>query len=294
MPIRAVGLLSPGDMGHVVGRVLLDRGVSVKTCLEDRSKGTQKRARQAGIGAVPNYVQLVRDTDLILSILVPAEAKKVAETVAQALVEAGEQTVYVDCNAVAPATARSIAQTIEGTGSRFVDAGIIGPPPIQEGTTRFYASGADANEFQALSKFGLDVVVVGTKIGQASGLKMTYAALTKGTAALSVELLVAAWRMGLYEALLKEFQLSQSDRYASMERALPKLPSKARRWVGEMEEIAKTFGDLGLTPKIYQGAADMYRFVGETQLADETEGLDKSRTLDQMVEILTRTLEEQG
>ena len=138
------------------------------------------------------------------------------------------------------------------------------------------------------------MVVVGTKIGQASGLKMTYAALTKGTAALSVELLVAAWRMGLYEPLLKEFQLSQSDRYASMERALPKLPSKARRWVGEMEEIAKTFGDLGLTPKIYQGAADMYRFVGETQLADETEGLDKSRTLDQMVEILSRTLEEQG
>ena len=95
MPIRAVGLLSPGDMGQVVGRVLLDRGVSVKTCLEDRSKGTQERARQAGIGAVPNYVQLVRNTDLILSILVPAEAKKVAETVAQALVEAGEQTVYV-------------------------------------------------------------------------------------------------------------------------------------------------------------------------------------------------------
>ena len=294
MPMRAVGLLSPGDMGHVVGRILLGRGVSVKTCLKDRSKRTQERARRAGIEAVPNYEQLVRDTDLILSILVPAEAKKVAEIVARALLDAGEQTLYVDCNAVAPATARSIAESIGRTGSRFVDAGIIGPPPTQEGTTRFYASGADAHEFQALKQYGLEVVVIGTQVGQASGLKMTYAALTKGTAALSVELLVAACRMGLYEPLLKELQLSQSDRYASMEQALLNLPSKARRWVGEMEEIAKTFGDLGLTPKIYQGAADVYRFVEETRLADETEGLDRNRTLDQMIEILTQNLEEKG
>jgi len=48
------------------------------------------------------------------------------------------------------------------------------------------------------------------------------------------------------------------------------MPAKSRRWVGEMEEIAQTFAAVGLTPKILEGAADMYRFVGQTTLADRT------------------------
>jgi len=52
--------------------------------------------------------------------------------------------------------------------------------------------------------------------------------------------------------------------------SIPAMPSRARRWVGEMEEIAATFAALGLTPRILEGAADMYRLVGETTLADQT------------------------
>jgi len=288
MTLQKVGLLSPGHMGHTVGRVLVEHGMQVLTCLVGRSERTRALAEKAGIKAVPTYRQLVRDTDMILSILVPANAGKAARTVAEALRTTEEQVVYVDCNAIAPATARELAKIITGVGSRFVDAGIIGPPPTREGITRFYASGTDAGEFESLSKYGLDVRVIGTEIGQASGLKMTYAALTKGTSALSTELLVAAWRMGLYEVLVEELQLSQTERYTSLERSLQTMPSKSRRWAGEMEEIAKTFEELGLTPRIYQGAADIYRFVGKTSLADETpETLDKNRTLVQLIEALS-------
>lgn len=288
MTLQKVGLLSPGHMGHTVGRVLVEHGMQVLTCLVGRSERTRALAEKAGIKAVPTYRQLVRDTDMILSILVPANAGKAARTVAEALRTTEEQVVYVDCNAIAPATARKLAKIITGVGSRFVDAGIIGPPPTREGITRFYASGTDAGGFESLSKYGLDVRVIGTGIGQASGLKMTYAALTKGTSALSTELLVAAWRMGLYEVLVEELQLSQAERYTSLERSLQTMPSKSRRWAGEMEEIAKTFEELGLTPRIYQGAADIYRFVGKTSLADETpETLDKNRTLVQLIEVLS-------
>ena len=41
---------------------------------------------------------------------------------------------------------------------------------------------------------------------------------------------------------------------------------KAHRWVGEMEEIARTFEDCGLTPKTYLGAAEIYDFVAQTAL----------------------------
>ncbi len=287
MNVPTVGILSPGDMGHAVGRVLVENGVRVIACLEGRSNRTRELAAKAGIEGVPTHDQLVQDADMVLSILVPAEAKNAAIKVSKALKDNGAQIVYVDCNAIAPATVREIGQIIIKAGSRFVDAGIIGGPPNPRSFTRIYASGKDAGEFGHLSKYGLDVRVVGEEIGQASGLKMVYAALTKGTAALSIELLVAAWRMGLYEALMAEWQLSQKDRYESLSRSLQSVPNRARRWVGEMEEIAKTFASVGLTPKILEGAADFYKFVGKNPVADETpENYDRNRTLEKLIQTL--------
>ncbi len=287
MIVKTVGILSPGDMGHAVGRVLVEGGMKVISCLQGRSKRTAELAIRAKIETVPSYRQLVGDADLILSILVPAEAKKAAIMVAQALAETGEQITYVDCNAIAPATVREIGEVISPTGSRFIDAGIIGGPPSPTSSTRFYASGTAAEEFEQLTKYGLGIRVIGKEIGQASGLKMVYAAQTKRSSALSIELLVAAWRMGLYQTLIAEWQLSQPARLDTLNRSLQGVPARSRRWVGEMEEIAKTFGSLGLTPRILEGAADLYRLVARNPVADETaETINRNRTLEQLIRLL--------
>jgi 3-hydroxyisobutyrate dehydrogenase-like beta-hydroxyacid dehydrogenase len=294
MAIQTVGLLSPGDMGHVVGQVLLQHGMRVVTCLQGRSERTRMLSRKAGIAEVPTHEQLVREADLLLSILVPEEALNTARVVAQALRNAGATTLYADCNAVSPRTVRAIAEVITAAGSRFVDAGIIGSPPRREGTTRFYASGPDVEEFAELGRYGLDVRPLGLEIGQASGIKMCYAAFTKGTTALATGLLTVAHSMGLYEPLVQEFQKSQGDRYRTMERQIPTMPPRAYRWIGEMEEIAQTFADAGLTPKFHQAAADMYRFVASTPLAEETpETRDCERTLTQVIDVLAASLKAQ-
>ena len=65
---------------------------------------------------------------------------------------------------------------------------------------------------------------------------------------------------------------------------MPGLPAKARRWVSEMHEIEATFDSLGLTPRIFQGVADVYCLVGSTPLGDETpETKDLTRTLEQTI-----------
>lgn len=287
MSLKAIGILSPGDMGHAVGRVLVDNGMKVIACLEGRSKRTCGLSKQAGIKEIPTFKQLVCDADMILSILVPDKAKDVAKLVTRALEETGKQLVYVDCNAIAPSTVKEIGEIIEKAGSRFVDAGIIGPPPNPRSSTRFYASGIHAREFEKLKGYGLDVRVIGREIGQASGMKMVYGALTKGTFALALELMTAAHQMGLYENLVGELQLSQTERYTWLNQKLLVVPSKSRRWVGEMEEIAKTFRNIGLTPKIFEGVAEFYRFVSNSPIADETpETLDRNRTLEQLIKIL--------
>ena len=233
-----VGLLSPGDMGHVVGQVLIANGARVITCLDGRSERTRGLAKTAGIEDVPAYGDLVCEASLVICILVPAAAEDVASKVVDALKETGEQIVYADCNAVAPATVVRIGEAIENVGSVFVDAGIIGGPPRKPGGTRIYCSGPDTSEFEKLNDYGLSAPRVGDKIGQASGLKMCYAAQTKGITALQAELLIAAQAMGLYDGLIEELKMSQAEKLAGMERGLPGMPTKAKRWIGEMEEIA--------------------------------------------------------
>ncbi len=289
--LSTVGILSPGDMGHTVGGVLRQNGLRVIACLEGRSQRTRQLAEKAGIVGVPTYPQFVTEADLILSIMVPAQAISAASVVAEALQQVDTTLTYTDCNAIAPQTVRKLGDIITSAGGTFVDASIIGPPPRTPGATRFYASGPDLDLFSELNNYGLDVRALGAEIGLASAIKMCYASLTKGLTALCTELLTAASVLGVSEALTAEFQLSQSALFERMERGLPSMPPKARRWIGEMEEISATFAHVGLTPNILTGAADMYRFVGDTHLADlPPEARDEFPTLAELIKILAENL----
>ena len=287
-----IGILSPGDMGHVVGDVLHQNGLSVIACLQGRSQRTRELAQKAGIVDVPTYNQLVIAADIILSIMVPAQAEIAATTIADALKETGTDIIFADCNAIAPKTVHKIGDIVTSVGGTFVDASIIGPPPQRPGTTRFYASGPNLDAFTALNNFGLDVRPIGHEIGLASAIKMCYASLTKGLTALCTELLTAAEMLGVLDALTAEFKMSQKPLYDRMERGLPSMPTKAKRWIGEMEEISDTFAEVGLTPHILTGAADMYRLVSETHLADiSPEQHDKFPSLEDLIAVLAQYIQ---
>lgn len=285
--LATIGILSPGDMGHTVGDVLRQNGARVITCLEGRSARTRALAEKAGIIDVPTYRQLVTESDLVLSIMVPAQAMSAAAAVADALRGTDTPLTYADCNAIAPQTVRTLGEVLTSAGGTFVDASIIGPPPRTAGATRFYASGLELETFLVLNRYGLDVRPLGDGIGLASAMKMCYASLTKGLTALCTELLTAAEVLGVSDALTAEFRLSQSALFERMEKGLPSMPPKAKRWIGEMDEISATFEHVGLTPKILAGAADMYRLVGETHLANlPPEARDRFPTLAELIAIL--------
>lgn len=288
--MNTVGILSPGDMGHTVGQRLREHGLRVIAYLSDRSERTRQLAEKAGIEEVSSYEALVKEADIVLSILVPAQAGAAAQAVAEALNKTGAELLFADCNAIAPQTTRRIGKVVVDAGGRFVDASIIGPPPRREGTTRFYASGTHAEQLARLNEYGLDVPVVSARIGDASAVKMCYAGLTKGLTALCTELLVAAEALGVRRALLEEYRTSQAAMLQRIEGGLPGMPPKSRRWVGEMEEIAATMDSVGLTPKFHEAAADMYRFVGGSSLADRTPEDPEEPTLEEMLQVLVDNL----
>jgi 3-hydroxyisobutyrate dehydrogenase-like beta-hydroxyacid dehydrogenase len=271
MKAKNVGIMSPGDMGSAIGKVLSDAGLNVITCLEGRGKLTQLRAQEAGMHDVASLDRLVSESDLILSVLVPSQALAMAQSIADSVRRTGRHPAYADLNAIAPQTVRRINTVMTGAGVVFIDAGIIGSPPkAGKSSTRVYCSGPDTTALESLTEAGLDVRRAGSDIGQASGLKMVYAASTKGITALWTELLVAAKALGLEDALMAEFKASGTNISEVLKGRIPSMPRRARRWVGEMEEIAKTFEDVGLTPRMLLGAADVYRLISETPLADQT------------------------
>ena len=288
MTIQSVGILSPGEMGQAIAAVLAQHGLRTLAALDNRSDRTRQLAAEVQIQDVGSLKNLVTEADVVLSVLVPSAATAAAEQIAPVINKLGKPLLYVDANAIAPERVLRIGQIIQAAGGQFVDAAIIGPPPRVANQTRIYVSGSQANQLAPLRDYGLDIRVIGDEIGQASGLKMCYAALTKGLTAIGTELLIAAHRLGLDAPLAAELTSSQAGLLAHLNRAIPGMTPKAHRWIGEMEEIADTFKALGLTEHIFQGAADVYRLVKETSLGKETpENRDHNRSLNQVITTLS-------
>jgi len=239
-------------MGAAIGRVLRDRGHDVLWASSERSKATSQRAAAAGLTDVLSVEALGEQSDVILSVCPPHAAMEVARATL------ASPALLVDANAIAPATARAIAAERDRSG--LVDGGIIGPPPETSGTTRLYLSGTHASSVAELfERTPVDARVLSTNIGDASALKMTYAAWTKGTAALLLAIQAVADAEGVEPALTEEWRLSLPDLPETLTRAQRSASAKGWRWVGEMEEIAATFSAAGLPDGFHRAAAEIFR-----------------------------------
>jgi 3-hydroxyisobutyrate dehydrogenase-like beta-hydroxyacid dehydrogenase len=252
-----VAVIAPGMMGSAVAKRLTAHGLEVRTLLDGRGAETLARAKDAGMTGASDAQ--IAECDFILSILPPGSALGLAEQLAPALRAASKKPVYVDCNALDPATVLRIARVVEETGATFVDGGIIGPPPEGDGkSTKIYLSGPDAAKVTILQQYGLTMPVQPGPIGAASAMKMSYAGITKGFTALGAAMMLAATRAGTAEALKAELSGSQPALYNWLTKQMPKMYSKAYRWVAEMEEIAAFVGEDPAGAKFYQGAAELY------------------------------------
>lgn len=233
-------------MGAAIGRMLVDQGHDVLWQPQDRSQQTACRAQSAGLMRVEDF----SDADVILSVCPPHAALDVARSLQ------GTEALVIDANAVSPATASRVGELI---GDRWVDGGIVGPPPIRDGTTRLYLSGDHAVEASRLFEgTRLRAVVLGGSPVAASALKMAYASWTKGSAALLLAALASARATGVEEALRTEWRCSQPELEARLERAADSAAAKGWRWIGEMNEIASTFSAAGLPPGFHEAAAEMF------------------------------------
>ena len=167
-----IGVVAQGGMGAGIGGRLVEHGHRVVTVLDGRSPASARRSAAAGM--TPAAWEEVARADLFLSVVPPGEALALARRMAPLIAASPRKPVYVDLNAIAPATVREVAEIVEAAGARFADAAIVGTPPVPGGPSpAIYASGPAAADFGALSAAGLDIRVMDAPVGAASAVKMS-------------------------------------------------------------------------------------------------------------------------
>lgn len=252
-----IGLLHPGEMGAAVGRCLTGAGYEVLWASEGRGPQTAARARAAGLTDAGTPAEVADRADIIFSICPPHAALDVAWAVQ------GFGGLFIDANAISPATAREVALMVEEGGATYIDGGIIGLPPPASATgggTRLYLSGGEADAVRGLfDGTAVDARVIRGGTWAASTVKMAYAAWTKGSAALLLAARALARAEGVEGALLAEWALSQPSLADRSHGAASSATAKGWRWVAEMEEIAASMAAAGLPDGFHQAAAEIFR-----------------------------------
>jgi 3-hydroxyisobutyrate dehydrogenase-like beta-hydroxyacid dehydrogenase len=259
-------VIAAGEMGAGIGKRLTERGARVLTSLKGRGAGSAARAKQAGMIDIEDDAALVVQADFILSVVPPGQALALAERLKGPLAKAARNPAYVDCNAIAPESAKHIGETLAGLPIRFVDGGIIGGPPgANNYSPALYLSGPAANEAARLTNYGIRARPLEGPIGMASALKMSYGGLTKGFTAIGAAIMLGAMHGGCADALVQELSESRPQDLAWLTRQIPSMFPKAYRWVAEMEEISEFLGADQASHDMYQAIARLYERLASGQ-----------------------------
>lgn len=251
---KTIALLHPGNMGATIGACAATSGARVLWAAAGRSAASRNRAGDAGLHEVGSLSEAVMQSEIVLSVCPPEFAMEVAQQVAKEKFRG----IYIDANAVSRATAEAIGKIVSAAGASFVDGGIIGSPVKKAGTTRLYLSGEKGEEIaQLFAASMLDARCISKIPGEASALKVVYAAWTKGTDALILAIRALAAHEGIDNALLDEWKVSQPALATKCERAAATAAPKMWRYVGEMNEIASAFEAAGLPGGFHHAAAEV-------------------------------------
>lgn len=261
-----IGFLHPGSMGISLAASAQNSGHTAYWASEGRSQATHERAQSHALTDAGTLAALCDTCSAIVAICPP----HAAQDVAQQVIDNEFKGLYVDANAIAPQTAREIAAAMAEAGIDFVDGSVIGGPAWEPGRTWLYLSGPKAHDVTGCFAAGpLETAVIGEKAGEASALKMCFAAYTKGSTALLCAILAAAEELNVREALEAQWSRGGSDFADQTQNRVRHVTAKAWRFAGELEEIGATFEGVGLPGGFGSAAAEVYRRIAHFKDAPE-------------------------
>ena len=166
---------------------------------------------------------------------------------------------------------------------RTVDAAIIGSVVKKGINVKVIASGPCANKFADLNRYGMNITVVGSLNGQASGIKLLRSSYTKGVSALLFESIYHAYKMGIDREVLK--YISETECPDFIESAKSRIISAAfhaQRRSEEMDEVVQMLSG-NQDPIMAQGTMDFFKLLNEAIKKHEKRPVDYNEIFDYLM-----------
>jgi 3-hydroxyisobutyrate dehydrogenase-like beta-hydroxyacid dehydrogenase len=265
---KTVGILYPGEMGAALGQVLTPRGIRCVTTLVGRRDATARRCREAGIVTVESLGEVVRQADVVLSVVPPSAAGPMVDLYCRHADWAPMGAVFVDVNSTSPQLAAALATRVQDCGIGFVDAAVNGLASNLTTMATLFLSGQRGSEVASLFEGAVRTRVLGSEVGRASAMKMLLAGISKGTCALFLELAVLADRRGMLAEMIEATQQIYPGIGQLVDRMLPTYAAHAARRAEEMCELEATALASDLGPPVIEGVRHLHELLAELPFAE--------------------------
>lgn len=255
-----VGFIGFGEVGTVLARAMLDRGVEVSAYdirFEDEAVRRELQARHPDV-RVAALPPLVRDAAYVISAVPTQAARTVAAQAAQYL-RPGQ--MYLDLPSACPSLKQEIARLIAPTGAAYVEGAILDAVGVAGAAAVILIGGPQGLEAAGmLCRLGLNARFYSAEIGQASTFKMLRSIFSKGLEALILEMLVAALRAGIATSLWEDVAAFMNRRpfEAIAANWVRTHPAACERRYWELVQVRDTLRELGVEPLMTRAAESFF------------------------------------
>lgn len=270
-----IALIGFGELGGTLADRFAEAGVADLRIFTRRPRDAEAArsldARVAATGAAhaPTLEAAVAGADVVMAAVPASAAAKVATHCAPYL---ERSALYVDPTPLPPAAKQECAALL---GAGYVDAAVLGTVAADGHRVPILACGPGATAWEeAATKLGLNVSVIDAPPGGASLVKLLRSVYMKGRDALILEMLVAANRYGVEDAVVDSVNGSGEGVPfpALAKRVMCALAVHAERRAGELESSAAVLEDVDVEPLVTRAGADRLRWLAELGLRDRFHG----------------------
>ena len=264
-----VGLIGYGEVGKILAKALVDRGVAGVRAwdilLDDPARRTElmSAAERDGVGLAASAADLARHADLVISAVTARETLAAATGIAAAMRRGG---YFLDLNSASPKTKADCGALVATVGGHYVEAAVMNPIPPYGIRVPMLLGGPDAAALApTLAALGFAASVVSDSLGVASAIKMCRSVIMKGMEAIVIESFLSARKYGVEDHVLAS--LAETFPGMDWERNgtyfFSRVVQHGRRRAEEMREAAVTVGDIGLEPLMAAATAGRHAWVAE-------------------------------
>lgn len=270
--MRSVAFIGYGEFAHAIAGGLSAAGVEVRAYVRPRpdpsgARARADRMRSARVRDAGSIADALAGADVAIAAVPGSAGREVAEACTRHL-RPGQ--LYVDPTSRLPAAKADTADLIGRSGAEYVDVAVLGTVVTAGAQVPMLAAGPGAARFRDDgTAVGLRITAIDGAAGDAALIKLLRTVYMKGRDALVLELVLAARRHGVHEAVLESIGgASEQVPFPELaERVMCSLAVYAERRADELADAASLVRDVGVEPLMAEAGESRLRQLAQSGLA---------------------------